>query len=462
MSQTSDNINARITTLLNQANEQVEFMETRVILLDEEKRDLDTAIEAIDRAVQTEIDDVNSKIKLVADAYQARVDVGCRTLVRWYLKSITGYAGPPPFFLYTWKTYLAQPVGTATSLEGLGGGVEYPPKSRPGFDVKNLYGIKYYKEPHTTDITDTFVGSFIGTIGIGSSVLTVMNLRSSGAIEKIQVGNIIVGDRSNIFAGVTTIVGFSTSVADLSSVGIGSTGVMTLVDTIILSNNSTLNITAPMNDGLFVEFDALKNSQQVTISTIPMENTPLVPQTIGIINSSTLGVGTYVQYDNSGNANNTQSWNPFLNGVVFGQNVISEPLVGAGVTFFPVGFGSTPAIYSGGSFLRYATLGEEVITASLDGSPTIGYENLPSCTTQETNLANAISVLSTKEAEILAGVGTLNQRLGVSNALRTERNRYTLQIWGIRQTLSELEKDKNNLTLAKTALDDPSIAGILT
>jgi hypothetical protein len=459
MSQTADNIKAKINVLANQASEQVEFMETRVILLDDEKGDIDNAITAIDKVVQNEIDDVNTKIKNVSDAYNARYTAGCRSLMRWKLLSFTTL----PSFTLTYKTYEVQPTGIGETIIGIGGtlSVEYLPGSRPGYEVKNLYGIKYYDEPHTKDVTDTLVGSFIGTIGIGSSVLTVMSLKSSGAIENMQIGNLIISERSNVFPGITSIVGFSTAEVDLSAVGIGSTGDIEVVDTIILSTNAAVNITAPMSDGLFVEFDAIKSSTQIDISTIPMIKSPLVPQTIGIMNSSTLGIGTYVKYDNSGNPNQTQSWNPFLKGIKQKKVIINEPIVGSGYTFFAVGFGSTPAIYtSGGAFIRYATLGEEITIIS--GSAEVGYQNLPSCPTQETNLTNALSALSTKESEISSGVGVLNGRLSVSNALRTERNRYTLQIWGVRQTLSELTKELNNLNAAKSALDDPVIAGILT
>ncbi len=463
MSQTADNIKGRITILKNQANEQVEFMETRAILIDEEKGDLDAAIKSIDAAVQNEIDDVNSKIKDVADAYQARIDVGCRTLMRWKMIS---YTDPPPPGVptITYKTFISSRSGVNQTIIGIGGtnDVEYLPGDRPGWEVKNLYGVKYYNEPHTKDILDTVVGSFIGTIGVGSTILTVMSLRSSGAIENMEIGNLIVSDNQSVLPGITSIVGFSTAKTDLSVVGIGSTGNIKVVDTIILSSSAVVSITAPTDDGLFVEFDALTSSQQIKIPTVKMNKSPVVPQTIGIMNSSTLGIGTYVKYDNSGKSSSKQSWNPFLNGVEIEiGTTIKEPSVGAGYTFYPVGFGASPAIYtSGNSFIRYATLGEEITVSMFSNK--VGYEDLSSCPTQQTNLTNALSILSTAESEISSGVGVLNGRLSVSNTLRTERNRYTLQIWGIRQTLSELRKDLSNLKDAEDALDDPVISGILT
>jgi len=449
-------ISDRIDVLLNQANEQVEFMETRVILLDNEKSDLDNAIEAIDASVQTEIDNVNSQIKAVSDAYKARITAGCTTLKAWS-SSVSGI-GTTAVYSFTCVELSPAGVGATTVLLNQDyTTTSYSPGARPGFSTKNLYGIKYYDEPHTLDVTDSLVGSFIGTIGIGTTTLTIMSLASSGVKENMKVGNLVVSNKSGTFAGITSIVGFSTAETDLSVVGIGSTGDIEVVDVLILTSVSALDITAPMTDGTFVQFDVLKNSEQLDVTGIPITSSPLVPQTIGIMNSSTLGIGTYVKYDNSGNNNVTQSWNPFLKGVTQKKITITEPVVGAGYTIYYVGYGYTPAIYIGGVFDRYPTDGE-----TLGIGETYVYISTPTCSTQQTNLTNALNTLSTTESEISAGVATFNNKLTVSNTLRTERNRYTMQIWGARQTLSELEKDAANLSAAKNALSDSSIAGILT
>lgn len=455
-------ISDRIDVLSSQAESQVDFMETRVILLDSEKDDIDKAIKTIDSSVQTEIDDVNSKIKAVSDAYKAKITAGCTTLKTW----VTSTTGIGTSAIFSMTCVELSPVGLSNTTNILNQDytiTSYDPGSTPGFNVKNMYGIKYYDEPHTTDVLDPLVGSFIGTVGIGSTIVTIMAIKGSGVKEKMKSGNLIVPSVTT-FAGITSIVGFSTALANLSKVGIGSTGDIELVDTIIVDRVAISSITAPMPDGTYVEFKVLKNSNQIDVTGIPMTDNPIVPQTIGIMNSSNLGLGTYVKYDNSGNNNITQSWNPFLDGLVISKSKITAPVVGAGYTYYYVGYGYTPALYnaSGNTFIRYPDVGETFSYTIFTVTNTFKYDSCPSCTTEQNNLTNVSNILSTKEASISAGIGTLNQRLAVANALRVERNRYTMQIWGARQTLSELQKEAANLAAAKEALSDPSVAGILT
>jgi hypothetical protein len=456
MGQITDTIKNKVLSLTAQNTEQYNFMKNRIVLLDNEKEDISPAISLIDAQIQNDIDEVNSKIKAVADAYQARLTAGCRTLRAWQL---TGVILDDPV-LYTYSCIEVSAVGFAdtTSIStGVGTGVNtYEPGSLLGITPKNLYGIKYYNEPHTVDVIDGLVGSFIGTVGSGSTVLTVMSLSSSGALGEAKVGDLVTCSVSGVLAGITTIVGFSTAIADLSSVGIGSANSTSLVNTITLSIPALVTVTSPLSTGNFANFTILKGANQIEIDAIPMDSSSLTPQTLGIMDSSTLGIGTFIQYDNSGNPSSSQSWNPFLNGVQIGNSTIVPPSVGAGKTYFYEGFTVAPEYPSGSSTI--APVGTVITLTAFESPDTF---NLPSCSAQETALSNAISALATAESEISSGLSVMNSRISVSNTLRKERNRYTLQIWGIRQVISELVNDTANLAQVSSALEDPSISGII-
>ena len=43
-----------------------------------------------------------------------------------------------------------------------------------GFERENRYALKFYSQPFDKDIGNTLVGEFIGTCGLGTTTLTVM------------------------------------------------------------------------------------------------------------------------------------------------------------------------------------------------------------------------------------------------------------------------------------------------
>lgn len=432
MDKTSDSIKGQINILKNQADAEVEFMKQRIILVDAEKQYIDTAILKVDRDVQDQIDDVNTKIKAVADAYQARIDAGCRTLLYWDFEG---------------QTTIAPIVDT------------YRCKINNSYiDIKNMHGIRYYNEPHTQDVIDSSVGSFIGTVGTGSTVVTIMSIVGSGVTERMSVGNIITCDQPSAFPGITTIVGFSTGVANLFPVGIGTSGDIQVVDTIIISVPASAEVTAPLSGGGFSQFSVLPPTSTIEIPTIPMESGALTPQTIGIMDSSTLGIGTFLEYNNTGDPPTPQSWNPFLEGLQVNiggyTTTVRKPVVGAGTTLYNIGSTQAPVLGGGNP----AQPGNTIVLTPGDLPP---YVALASCPTEEAQLTSALNTLSAAESALTSGLTAINYKLSASNAFRISRNRYTLQIWGIRQTLSELFFEKENLDIAVQYVNNSTIVNII-
>ena len=101
--------------------------------------------------------------------------------------------------------------------------------------------MKYYVDPYQLDIGDTFVTSFIGTISLGSNLLTVMSpVGSTGQDPSMspiyKTGQLVVCDREGVLTTPTKIIGINTGTADLAQIPTtGAAGVVT-------TNVSTVNI----------------------------------------------------------------------------------------------------------------------------------------------------------------------------------------------------------------------------
>jgi len=426
MATNSESIKGKISTFTAQITEQVDFMKSRAVVLDAEKEDIDSSIEKLDLSVQTQIDSVNNDVKNVALAYDARITAGCRTLKNWLSAGIT----TDPDTGVESEAYICI-IDSAFTQN------------------KNLHGIKYYQEPHSLNVIDAASGSFIGTVGAGSTVITIMSIAGTGVTSNMKVGNIITCSQSGVFAGATTIVGFSTSVADLSPIGIGSTGDIEVVDTIITS----IAVAAAVTATSFTQFSVLGFSTTLSIPPVPMTSNPLIPQAIGIMQTTTSGIGTYIVYDNSGNPSSVQSWNPFLKGIKIKKSVVTEPTVGAGVTIYNIGVTQAPSNGGVEANVGYTT----VVTPP--GPPP--YISLPSCPTQEANLTAALNTLVTSESQLTSGTTSILPRIITSNIFRNLKRKYTLQIWGIRQTLSELYYEQDQLNNSLQYLNDPETKKII-
>jgi len=427
MATPSENIASKLNLAKTQAEEQVDFMIQRILVLDSEKEDLDESINKIDLSIQQQIDNVNTQIQNVVATYQARIDSGCRTLKNW--------------------------VQTGIATVGV---TEYPVYTCVAIDpdlqqIKPLHKIKYYDEPATKDILDSTIGSFIGTCGIGSTHITVMSIAGSGTTQGMQVGQTITCDQSGVFASPTTIIGFTTSVANLFPVGIGTSGDIEVVDVIITSNSTGAAVAAASA----VEFDVLGFATSFNIPPVKMTDSPFVPQTIGIMYTSIVGTGTYIEYTNSSSSPTTQSWNPFLNGLKIKKAIISEPVVGAGITLYNIGSTQMPTIFG-------AEANPGVSTTFLSLGIGTMYTPLPSCNaTVETNNTNALNTLTTLETGLTVGSNNITQRIQVSNALRVLRNKYNSQIWGMRQVLSELYKEENQFNEASAYINSTAVKAII-
>lgn len=472
----SSNIIEDVQKKIEEKDSTISFFRDQIIEVDSEKDQYDNAINIVDTDLISKIDEVNATLYAVQEAYQDRHDAGCRTDLFW--RSVGFSTGN--IFLGLLDTFTLKctrlslsgyeqlpsiiPIGFGNTFYGntvryFDGNqfTSYPLNSKFGWIEDNLHGIKYYDEPITKDIGDTTVASFIGTVGTGTSTLIVMIPANNGIGDLFQVDQLVTCSKNGVFSQSTNrIVGIDTALADLSevSVGIGTTVVNTIIlDDVVLSSAS-----APEQDGSFVTFTVLddpQNISSVSEYTLPFESNPFSPQTIGIMNSSNIGIGRNIVYDNSGNSPNTQSWKPenAITGIEDVPDVV-EPSVGAGKIYYKEGFSQRPM---NPDTELPAVEGQTISVSTLDGL----YQSLPSCSTQETDLSSAIASRNAKETEFASNSSEFATILGASSALRSERDIYNSRIWGLRQSIGGEISEMDRYNALQSYIESSTVTNIV-
>lgn len=461
----STNLIIDVLEKIEQKDINIEYFQEQVLIIDNEKSLYDQGIISIDTDIYNEIQETNDLIIDVQAAYQDRIAVGCRTDLFWRVVGIDSSSGN--FTIEATKLsvvgYSSVGIGTTTVeyVDSSGGISTVSLSSTFGLEEKNLYGIKYYDEPYTRDIGNTFVTSFIGTISIGSSILTVMNPVGTGISNLFKLGQLIISSKESIFptpVGVE-IVGIGTTTANLTSLypstGIGSTS--PVVNRLILDTFASASAKFPENDNSYVTFTVIDDPAGVATEgklkySLPFVSNPFSPQTIGILETENIGIGISIAYDNSGSPAGAQSWDPSYNGFVINGIQVTPPNIGAGKIYYTVGFTSTPSLLG-----NPVALGDSTTVASL----TSLYTNLATCPTQDANLTSKLNLVSIKESQIQSDLGNINLKVNASNGLRIERNNFNLRIWGIRQSIGKENEEIDRYNALKTYIGLSTITNIL-
>ena len=617
----------KIYQSLDDGYSQVKFFQDQVVLLDNDKSDWDNAIFKLDSELFGEIQIVNRAIDDVKDAYSARFTGvnSCRSDLFWMMTGINSSPTPKEV---TFKAVAINGNGYTADVEAGGGtalgvgvtffhyidpatgilttsptnavtGAEqgvspYPPyfthdadTFRFGFAPKNYYGLKYYVDPYQLDIGDTFVTSFIGTISLGSNLLTVMSpVGSTGQDPSMspiyKTGQLVVCDREGVLTTPTKIIGINTGTADLAQIpttgaaGVVTTNVSTVniltvdptagagvsaFDSIsfsILGNPTTgpvgviSDVTSngevykasqkyhavPSTSNLGGEgatFSVFTNAsggiattgistitggvapdivgagglgysvgERITIAgtsigmgagttandvTFTLKSIqdgrfrygfilhddpifwpkPSDPQTIGIMQTSNLGIGGRISLDNSGDPKGSQSWDPALEGEEIPMDPtnyriltkVVAPSVGADKSYWRVGFQTAP-IYQG----NRVSAGDA--TGSMDLTQPFGYggggmlDTLTACDSSVDNpINNAIGILTTKENSFTEEDGKNNLLVDATNALREERNELCMRIWGSRTAIGDLNNKITRLESLRGFINMETIEDII-
>jgi hypothetical protein len=449
---TSDFIKKFLNEKISTAETEKEFFREQIVILDNARTDYQKAVYKVDSTLLPPIENVNNKILDVRTAYDNRVNSGCRTDVFWRYTGITTTEGETPGSIFTFQNYVcvkASPngLGLSTITYLTNSGTASTSNNLLGLQPDNLYGIRMYDEPYCQDIIESYVGSFIGTIGLGSSVLTVMSPRLSSQIsDDIKVGQLIICSDPQAFPGLNVeIVGIGTTLADLSKVDAGFGTTPILVDQLTLEFSSLTEVKAPQDDGTFATFTILKDPDELQNIGLPPASSPYVPQTIKMMNSSNVGMGASIDFDNaSGYPDISQTWNQFMEGFQDPDRIndptarIVKPKVGAGKVYYRTGFDAIPEKYNGSSWVR-AQPGD---TGQNSDNPLIADQvrvsSTPSCSSTITNsITNAESARDAAETALANTNSEFQQKIALSNLIRTELNEMNIRIWAYRSQMGQ-------------------------
>lgn len=456
----SDKIKKDVAEKKQQKLDNIQFFKEQILLTDALKEDYDSAVAAIDTDLLSDITTVNNTLYDVQEAYQDRIDAGCRSDLFWRVVGLD--TGTGDYSLIVTKLSIVGYGTTVSVVSASGTFTSYPDGTIeiPGVEGDNLHALKYYNEPYTKDIGDTTLGSFIGVVGTASTVLSIISESSEELISNFDIGNLIICSKTGVFpSGSNKIAGFgSTTFSGITTtlmeevVGIATTSIN--VATILLESATVGFATLPESDGSYVEFtvvtdpDTFDETQDRFRYQVKFTKNPFSPQTIGIMTSGDIGIGTYIEYDNSAKPSNAQSWRPEYEGIEKNGEKIKEPKVGAGRIYNIIGFTSEP------TYLGVAqTEGTTVTTNALTSLYTL-ISPPGGCTAIENRLTTAISARNAAESALSSGSNCIQTKVDAANALRTERNDYAIKIWGLRQTIGAESDSYDQYESLETYIND--------
>jgi len=247
MSTRAENILAFIDTRIVAAHDAKKGCTESISALNASKEDHDFAINALDTLCFNQTNAVNEAINDVGAAYQSRVDAGCRSDLLWRVVSFTPGDGtpsnPPTWGLECTRVQAGDyekksntGIGSAFAfVEPNGtGGISSSHTGRGvlqnvvGFATDFYHGIKVFDEPYAQSVSDTFVIGGVGTCGLGTNRLFLMNPTKSTTNRVgdpnvgIKTGMIIQSQTGGIFPQTSLdIVGIGTTMADLRSIDAG-------------------------------------------------------------------------------------------------------------------------------------------------------------------------------------------------------------------------------------------------
>lgn len=308
------------------------FAKGQIIILDNRKEPYDVGTERADTVLLERTTEINDSINDVADAYQARIDNGCKTDLFWRLIGITTSAsqggggpgpggGPPgsgnagvqtnytllceqlnpagyqpqgsyfpapdPFVPLENQTFLYNPnklyvMNQVTTPITKGGYTVLELDSKIGLtptEGENFHGWKVFEEPYSEDLLDPILATGVGTISLASNVLTFDAYQpvddAEPEIVGIKTGGLITLDGDGIFFdNQTSIVSYGTTI-----VGLGTTTVAGVVTTLSsvrrtyveTSDFAMRDSTLPEADGTITNYFILQGPQDVNYNKLALK-----------------------------------------------------------------------------------------------------------------------------------------------------------------------------------------------
>jgi len=477
-------LNARAKEDIDFKRQNIDTLLTEIVVIDDNKNVYDEGITKIENKILDGIIHVNKGLELVADAYQDRIDSGCRSDLFWRqvgFSSGTGQGGADEFTLECTRLNSDeyQPVSAGSSqfivkfVGSSGVSTFYPINSNYtaeieevgfpnfvdnqyfGFARENRYAMKFYSQPYDKDIGDTLVGEFIGTCGLGTTTLTVMQPVGSGLT--FGVGQIVRSiDKLSIFPNTAKIVGVGTTQADLRTVpnvGFGSTNSQATVS--LLTMDTICGAAASAIEA--IQFRVLDDPDEFSSNErrrydIPFNQDPFTKETISAARRESdrdkIGLGISMFLSKDGAPTKTKTWDqhkknvPEEVGGIKIEEYAPEPSVGGGKQVYRVGFTERPINALGDP----AEEGEIRITSSLNPIGVGLYEDTPSCSSEiDDALSDAITEAARRKTEFDDADGYYNTLAEGVKALRDQRNDLQLGLHGIRKMMGKLNEELDAL-----------------
>jgi len=364
------------------------------------------------------------------------------------------------------------------------------------FDATDLPKIVGFGTTQSVGLTTTLVGG----IQTGS---TIFQHFGSGSLTGITTGMILINP--DVLQENSTITGFGITQVNVeyyTGAGIFTSGILTCTSIILDKPSIDAVEEAEFNVGIvtitpsiFISTTSSSTESSILFTVFRTGNIddidknfdplkdPNTPLKIGIIDESTLGLGHSVYYDNSGEPNQQQSYNPnktyvdgrfdsrkdclFKNDGTSRPNVKwdsenkqcikkPEPDVGAGKAVYYEGSDNWPIeispIVSNGNIVgytsSYANLGDTLTVGSASGitsGKTIGYKLYGpngKCSNSVLNsfTASIASAQSNSQTIINQNSSGASSLIEQSKALRRQRSEKELYAWSLLQAASNLRK----------------------
>lgn len=234
--------------------------------------------------------------------------------------------------------------------------------------------------------------------------------------------------------------------------------------TLILEQPATTSVASTQAISFDVLISASTLSGIVTNLSVPSNLNPFSPQTIGIMNSSNLGIGTYIAYNNTGESPTTKSWRPELKadalgtkGTEFYVPAVTEPVVGSGLIWYKKGFRYRPVKFDQdnvyGFTVFYGSSPPTNIRPAKEGDTitVIGdmdnylLERLPENEDLNNKLSQKLQEARTAVSNLQNSTSALNLLIKMSNTLRETRDDSNTDIWGKRNLLGYLQGQLSGL-----------------
>lgn len=446
---------------------QKEQINDMLLLLDIDLDMYDELIVNIDEKFPPYINDINTKITTVGNAYRARITNGCKNDLEWVLISSKTVIGVGTIGPQTYNTYQVKKIAA-------------------DYRQINYYGAKYYKRPKDRDYGSSAVKELpSASVGIGSTYMIVYDSTTTTQgftiLSGIQTGDTITDsiEQPTIFVigqlpevvgfGSTSLLGISTTFGASISVGstiLAYTGVnttsgittgtkiwrtgITSTDSLVVGfGTTTVSISGINTLGVTTTFSI--NTTSIILSKPAIASTSQSIFNVGVYTSyPTIFISTTTPYGTSddnffvirstGSDENfdptTNGENPVEVGLVKNENksgyghsivlinngdpdvtkayteyVQSEPSVGAGYTFYYIGNTSWPGVLTPilvgdlvtGYTFSYASEGQSITVIVGSGSSSAGIGY-----TSTSALAPSAGTCSTSDTTITTAETQLN------------------------------------------------------